>query len=220
MVHFRGLASVFGFLVTWGVVGQAHAQGRLSPEPAAAGAHVAIYSGSGATHLRLVPVGGKEPIAECVGMCDFSALPGRYTLYTHDTSSGDEHQVSLRIKRSSRFQLLQGDDSARDAGLVLGITGSVSIISGFFMVLPVVFSSICEASNCTTPGERVTAEVGLGLLLGGIVATPIGFVVFAHNRTKLKLIDQSPYEANNSPSLRLGVIGLNGGVGFGGVGTF
>jgi len=182
---------------------------------------VAIYSGTGSTHLRLVPLGGKEAVAECVGMCDFSALPGRYTLYTHDASTGDDHQVSLRIKRSSRFQLVQGDDSARDGGLVLGITGSVSVVAGFFMVLPVVFSSMCEDTHCTTSGERVTAEVGLGLLLGGIVATPIGFAVFGHNRTKLKLIDESPYEArSNGPSLRLGVIGVNGGVGFGGVGSF
>lgn len=209
-----------GFLAAWGVVGQARAQGQGQAWPNAA-AHVAIYSGTGNTHLRLVPAGSTEPVADCVGMCDFAALPGRYTLYTHDASTGADHELSLRIRRSSRFQLQQGDDGARDAGLALGITGSVSIVAGFFMVLPVVLSSMCEDTNCTTSDERLTAEVGLGLLLGGIVATPIGFTVFAHNRTKLKLIDESPYEArSNGPSLRLGLVGVNGGVGLGGVGSF
>jgi hypothetical protein len=217
MVHFRGWAPIIGFLATWGVVGQARAQGQAWPNAA----HVAIYTGTGSMHLRLVPAGSKEAVADCVGICDFSALPGRYTLYTHDASTGADHELSLRIRRSSRFQLQQGDDGLRDAGLVVGITGSVSVVAGLFMVMPLVLSSMCEDWNCTSDDERLVGRIGLGLMLGGIVATPIGFTMFAHNRTKLKLIDESPYEAQSSgPSLRLGVMGVNGGVGLGGVGTF
>jgi hypothetical protein len=209
-------------LVVVCAAGNAHAQswGNFagdSPE----GAHVSIDAGDKPASLEVVPAGESQPVARCENYCDFWALPGRYTLYTRDHASGARHELGLRVKRSVRYSLQQGDDSARNAGLAVGITGSAAILIGLFMTMPLVLSNMCEDSNCTTDGERLAAEIGLGLALGGAVATPIGFTVFSHNRTKLIPVVERNYGASDSgPSVRLGVVGVNGGLGLGGLAVF
>jgi hypothetical protein len=184
-------------------------------------AHVSIDAGDKPASLQIVPVGESEPVAACENYCDFWALPGRYTLYTRDHDTGVRHELGLRVKRSVRYSLQQGDDGARDAGLAVGITGSAAIVIGLLMMMPLVLSNICEDTNCTTDGERSAAEIGLGLMLGGAIATPIGFSVFSHNRTKLTPVAERAYGTNDSgPSVRVGVVGVNGGLGLGGLAVF
>jgi len=185
------------------------------------GAHVSIGAGNRAASLQIVPEGGAGPVAECDNYCDFWALPGRYTLYTRDHGSGEEHTLRFRIKRSARYTLQQGDDSARDVGLTVGIAGSVALFAGFLMTMPVVLASMCEDSNCVSDGDRTWAKVGLGFMAAGAIATPLGFSVFSHNRTLLRPLAEPAYaEHDAATSVRVGIIGVSGGLGLGGVALF
>lgn len=79
--------------------------------------------------------------------------------------------------------------------------GAVSVFAGLLLTLPVVMSSMCHDSNCVSDDERTAARIGLGALVAGAVATPIGWSLFAHNRTRLRPIED----------FRVGVVGVAGG---------
>ena len=190
-------------------------------DSAAYGAHVSIGAGNRAASLQIVPEGSASPVAECDNYCDFWALPGRYTLYTRDHGSGAAHTLRFRIKRSARYTLQEGDESARDVGLTVGIGGAVAIFSGLLMTMPVVLASMCEDSNCVSDSDRTWAKVGLGFMAAGAIATPIGFSVFSHNRTLLRPLAEPAYaEHDAGTSVRVGIIGVSGGLGLGGVALF
>ena len=177
-------------------------------------AHVSIQAAS-FTELEVVPSGGTglPPVARCTAYCDFWAPPGKYTLFAHDRSTGERKNLSLRIKRSSRFEFEAGDDGARSTGLALGIAGSVSLLVGLVLILPAMMSSSSDS-------ERDGATVGLGLLLAGAVATPIGWAMYSQNRTRLTRIDEGSYRPTET-KVRVAVIGLGqGGLGLGGMVTF
>lgn len=205
------------------LAGAAHAQAAPPAwYPQQSLAHISIQAGS-STELEVVPAGGEnaQAVARCREYCDFWALPGKYTLYARDYSSGERKDLSLRIKQSSRFELQPGDDDARTTGLALGIGGSVAILGGFIAIMPALMSSMCEG-GCRSQSEEDAAAVGLGLLLAGAIATPVGWTMYVHNRTRLKRIDEGSYGATETPSqLRVGVVGVGlGGLGLGGVATF
>jgi hypothetical protein len=200
----------------------AHAQQALAAdygEPY--GAHVSISAGERPLSLRIVAQGETKPLEECENYCDFWALPGRYTLYTFDHVSGERRTLDFRVKRSARYSLQMGDNSARDAGLAVGITGSAAIVAGLFLTLPALLASMCEDTNCVSDSERHAATIGLGLIVAGAVATPIGFSLFSKNRTLLRPIrERAAASSEPSPSVRIGVIGVSGGLGLGGAALF
>jgi hypothetical protein len=140
-------------------------------------------------------------------------VPGRYTLYARNHSTGEHKDLSLRIKRSSRFELETGDDAASSVGLVLGIGGSFSLGIGLI--------ALAAGLGSSTDDGRSAETVGLGLLLAGAVATPVGWSMYASNRTHLTRIDRSSYSRTEIASrAQLGVVGVIGGLGLGGLVTF
>lgn len=194
-------------------VGSAQAQ-----EEATQPAHVVIEGGSPEVELRLSRGSSDETLLRCQGRCEFFAPKGRYRLYARDANTGAEHELGLRVRHSGRFRLRQGDSSARTAGLVVGIAGPVSLVTGMVLLLPSLMSAGChDSGGCTTQRERTAGMVGLGLLLGGAIATPIGWVVFAQNRTRLEqLRGAAPPER-----FRIGLAGVApGALGLSGVARF
>jgi hypothetical protein len=198
---------------------QALAQSALPPayfQPRPA--HVSISAPERAT-LQIVPKGGTGPQVECANYCDFWALPGRYTLYTRDHETGERHELTLKIKDNARFTFEQGNDTTRALGAGLGIAGALSGVAGFFMVLS--NAAIAEDSGAPqTPAQRTRAELGLGLLLGSAVVTPIGWVMFGGSGPKLTELPDASAATNRAPRLRLGLVGVNGGLGLGGFAAF
>ncbi len=198
----------------------AYAESSDAPSGSASDARVTINGPGVSVKLQIMPLDSNEPIAECKGQCVFGAPPGRYTLTTRNLETGAQHQLSLHIEKSSSFELKEGNDTAKYAGLALGITGSAAIVAGLVMTLPVVLAAMCEDPNCTTASERRTANVGLGVLLAGAVATPVGWVMFSRNRTRLV---GGPVGASAwaEPTIRIGLLGLAPGVfGLGGMTRF
>src|SRR6478735_834469 len=187
-------------------------------------AHISINAAP-STELELVPAGapaGVPAVVRCTEYCDFWALPGKYTLYARDHSTGERKQLSLRIKESSRYVFEAGDQAASTGGLALGIAGSAAFLTGFFMLMPTLLSSMCEDSDCTSKAEQNAAEAGLVVMLAGAVASPVGFVIYGSNRARLARLGRE-LDASVGPrsEVRVGVVGVGlGGFGLGGVGTF
>jgi len=187
-------------------------------------AHVSIQAAP-STELEVVPAGapaGSAAVARCIAYCEFWALPGKYTLYSRDDDTGKRKQLSLRIKQSSRYFFEPGDDDARSLGFGLAIGGSVGFLTGFALVMPAIMAQTCEDSHCMTQGKQDAATVGAALLLAGVIVAPIGWGIYAHNRARLKRIDDRAQRATEPKTdVRVGVVGVGlGGLGLGGVASF
>lgn len=182
-------------------------------------AHVVIDSGEPQMKVQLLRGSSEEPLLSCEGRCEFMAPPGRYRVKLRDPSTGFEHEQGLRIKESSQFQLQPGDAGARTAGLVFGIAGPASIVLGMVLVLPALLASGCH--GCSGGGENTTATIGVVMILGGIVATPVGWVVYAQNRTKLQLVSDLQDGTPPVERFRVGLGGVApGALGLTGVAQF
>ena len=210
-------------LSTFVLAAQAQAQtpppGWYPPPPYLA--HVSVQAGPSA-ELSVLPAGGSDAVARCTGYCDFWTLPGRYTLYSLDHSTGEREHLALRITQSSRFQLEPGDSSARTTGLVVGIGGSAAVVTGLILITSALLTSGCDGTSCGSDTDQAVARVGLGFLLAGAIATPIGWTVFAHNRPRLQRIDEGATATTDGRGqVNLGVVGVGrGGWGLGAVGAF
>jgi len=178
-------------------------------------AHISIQAAP-ATELEVMPSGaaaGSAAVARCTQYCEFWAPLGRYTVQARDPSTGERKDLPLRIKKSSRFELEAGDDSTSTAGMFFGVAGAIALPIGL----------ITLAAGVTSSGDDASAtRVGLGLLLGGAIATPVGWSMYASSRTRLTRIDGSSYtRAQTASQVRLGLTGGGrSGLGLGGTVTF
>jgi hypothetical protein len=170
--------------------------------------------------LRIVSDDTGEPVAFCRGPCAFHARPGRFTAWSFDEESGERHEIGLRVRRASHFNFEPGDDTERTAGLIVGIAGPTLILTGFILVAPVLLSSMCEESNCTSEGQQTAGKIGVGALLLGAIATPIGWSMFSSGRTRFVQTSTEDTSTQRLFSLRLSLAGAPGGLGIAGSGRF
>jgi hypothetical protein len=215
----------FAFAIsTFALAGAAQAQ-PPAPQwyPAPYLAHVSIQAPP-STELEVVPAGaaeGSPAVARCTEYCDFWALPGRYTLYTRGHGDDESKQLSLRIKQSSRFLLDPGDEEGRTTGLAVATVGSVALIAGMGMMLAALVAN-SESDGEPSRGAGSTGIAGILTFTAGMVVTPIGWVMYANNRTHLQRIDNRGYGSlERAKQVRVGVVGVGlGGFGLGGVASF
>jgi hypothetical protein len=212
-------------LSSWLLVGTARAQTAAQqgyPPPYLA--HVSILAAP-STELEVVPnsaARGSPPVARCTEYCDFWTPPGKYTVHARDPISGERKELSLRVKQSSRFELDPGDDEARATGFAVAMGGSAAVLAGLVLVMPVLVSRWCDEDCVTSKNQRDTAGVGLGLILAGMITSPIGWIIYGNNRARLVRIDERSRLATEAQKqVRVGVVGVGpGGLGLGAVATF
>src|SRR6185295_18817005 len=89
-------------------------------------------------------------IAECDNDCQFWAWPGTYRVRLKQTEHEPERSVRLRIRRSGSYELSVKDSATRDAGLVLGITGSAVALVGTLLLFAGALEVGCTESNGST----------------------------------------------------------------------
>jgi hypothetical protein len=166
--------------------------------------------------MRITPVGSHEAIAECANQCEFQALPGRYLLDAQERETGEHHRIGFRVRRPTSFVFEEGDPTARVVGASVGVVGSLSVLIGLGMILS--NAGLGDDASPQTAAQHRASEVGIGLLLGGILATPTGWIIFAQNGPRLT----QGYDPNTASrgSIRLGLVGVNGGFGLGGSALF
>ena len=157
-------------------------------------------------------------IAECDNDCEFWAWPGAYRVRLKRTEHEPERSFRLRISHSGSYELSVKDSATRNAGLVLGITGSAVAFVGTLVLFAAVITSDCsqsdasdrQSNSCSTPPAvyygLATLAVGGGLAAGG-------FVVFGANQTGFHFNDEHP---PNPISARVGPVPMpHGGAGLG-----
>lgn len=143
-------------------------------------------------------------LAACRQGCVAMLPAGQYRvrLFRGDAVIGERR---MRLREPATWTVTAHDRSTRDAGLVLGIVGSAFVLTGAILTLPVVMGAMChDSEGCTDEGETTRARIGLPLLVGGAVMTPIGWVMFGRNlRPRIQV---SPFDLQHAPrAFRFGV---------------
>jgi hypothetical protein len=115
------------------------------------------------------------PIARCQVPCRAHLPVGRYKMFVHETEGTLSGARIVDISGPSNVLVSPDARGQRTAGLGLGIGGTVAMIVGAVLVL----SDLC-VDGCSRYDDSSDSRAGIGtaLLLGGLVATPVGWVMF------------------------------------------
>jgi hypothetical protein len=117
------------------------------------------------------------PLVRCQTPCLAQIAPGSYRVYVH--ASGDNLRGSrvINIEEPSHVTVTPSTEGDRGLGLGLGIGGIAAIGVGVVLLFVELIDSIgCIDSDCSDHANF--AIPGLVLVVGGLVATPIGWVMF------------------------------------------
>jgi hypothetical protein len=117
------------------------------------------------------------PIARCNVPCRATIPAGRYKLYVHEGDGTVSGSRQIDLTQPATVTVGPKSSGQRAGGLILGIAGSVMLISG--IALAATYSCYESSRACDTDDGRESAA--LALLLGGLVATPVGWVMFANS---------------------------------------
>jgi hypothetical protein len=192
----------------------ARAQDDAGPTPVQVKVH-----GDSSVDMRIVEREDSPPVAQCTGECTFWTLPGRYTVSSHDHSTGARHELFLRVTGFSQYQLIQGNGTLHGVGVGLEVVGVVASVVGLITVLSPALSQICESSCDNQDGGR-TIAIGLGILGAGVVTGIVGFGLETGYRAELVPSSDSLSASLRGPHFELGIVPVSAGLGLGATGRF
>jgi hypothetical protein len=115
----------------------------------------------------------RTPLALCTDACQATIVPGRYRLFVNATPTTRAGGRDVQISEPSRLLVTPRSEGRYSTGLALGIAGPVLMVLGSVVFLVNINDSLRDGS-----GSGDGAVAGLGMMLGGIVMTPIGWVMF------------------------------------------
>jgi len=163
--------------------------------------------------LTVAQPGKQQAIVSCYYQCTFWGVPGRYSLWATSPARNIHYKTTLDVGLHTEFQVSAGHTAARTAGLVAGVLSPIVAGVGLFLVTDGV-----GATQCDDCAGRRDAEVQAGLVMfwGGLLATPISWLVFAtSSEMRVDPFDDKPTPVR-APRLQLGVQPLpHGGWGAG-----
>jgi hypothetical protein len=154
-------------------------------------------------------------IYSCATDCQLYVAPGAYQLRLEE--GGGKYSVkSIEINAPKSISLGPLDRKAANAGLTLGITGTVAAGAGLIMLG---WAAMSQMGENQPSWEPTVAQVGLVGLVAGAVATPIGWRMFAANR-KMKLEERDLLTQQSAPLIVVAVLPTPGGLSMGLSATF
>jgi hypothetical protein len=143
---------------------------------------------------RLVTVDGTV-LGSCMGNCTFQVPPGTYVIQSGETDELRAGRQQIVASGPTMVDVEPGSKSSRTTGLVLGITGPVLFVVGFFGTFFVMVDRNV-ASDCDGGGpcaqDRPSYTPWVLSLVGGIAATTAGWVMFGTSGTRMKASPFAP----------------------------
>lgn len=117
----------------------------------------------------------RSALALCTGACQATIVPGRYRLFVNATADTRAGGREVQIAGPSRVLVTPKSEARYTTGLVLGIAGPVLMVLGSAVFLVNISRSFDSGGSS---GSADGALAGLGMMLGGIAITPVGWVLF------------------------------------------
>lgn len=171
--------------------------------------------------ITVAQPGKPHALVSCHHHCSFWGVPGSYALWATSHQRGIRYQTTLRVGPSTEFKVSSGHHAERNAGLIAGVLGPVTAGVGMLLIAEGIGMSQCDA--CEGHGDTAL-RAGSLMFVVGLLATPIGWGVFAFSReTRVDSIEPEPQPMKfappgppRDPRLQLGVLALpRGGWGVG-----
>ncbi len=177
--------------------------------------------------LRIRPLGDPSNEKDCAQGCVANVRPGNYEVSVFKKGE-DTGSRKFALTAPEQLTFTPPDEKARRTGLIVGVAGSVVFEAGLILTVIAYFPSLseCGGEDCNDDAGWM-GPVGLGALLAGGVAAPIGWVMFANNsnpsveRTNIDPVTLKPTaKAAQAPQVAARVAPLKDGLFVGGVARF
>ncbi len=159
-------------------------------------------------YLEKAKPGRDAPIAVCPGNCRVFLVPGTYRFVvteTKDTLSGSR---MIDVTGPMAIDFDPDTTAQRTTGLVMGIAGPIAMLAGLGLVV----GDALDEEYDERDDDETGRSVGGLLLIGGLAATPIGWVMFGKSF-------KPEYEITK-PSWSVGAGATGSGLGLVSVGRF
>jgi hypothetical protein len=117
-----------------------------------------------------------QPIARCTVPCRATIPAGSYKLYVHESEGTVAGTRTISVTQPTTLTVSPKSTGQRVGGLIIALAGTTALLSG----LALASTTLCwdGSYGCGTDAEESAA---LALLLGGLVATPIGWIMFGNS---------------------------------------
>jgi hypothetical protein len=147
--------------------------------------------------------------ARCVQECRLALPLGTYTLRPLNEKGKSEPETNFKVTGPGRLEFDRPNTSLSSAGALIGTAGIAVVLVGTGLMMANLCVDTCEDQQA----RDTRASIGGAILLLGLPAIPIGWILFGRNRRPVK---------HEYPAESLGVTltaGSNGTV-FGFAGAF
>jgi hypothetical protein len=144
-----------------------------------------------------------EAVLRCLDSCGTALASGRYRLRLRASDGETIATQTVSVTHPVMFHAV-GSPGAATTGLVLGIVGTAIAVTGLAAFGLSALSSMCESDGCGA--ARGVAIYGLVALPIGAIMTPIGWVMFAHNRHTFRSEDLKEHDAKAAPTVHFGFL--------------
>jgi hypothetical protein len=139
---------------------------------------IEIHGSQPGLRLEIQDPRTRKPLAYCTGACQATIFPGRYRFFANATAETLPGGRDLNISEASKILVTPRSEAQRSTGLVLGIAGPALMVLGSVVFLSNIVGSYSSDDGGGSSNSPEGALAGLGLMLGGVVITPIGWVMF------------------------------------------
>jgi len=152
-----------------------------------------------------------QVVGRCMGQCTLALPPGSYNVHLYGANGQPDGDTDFSVSGPGSLQVQDANRSVATIGAVMGAVGPVLIVTGLLLIV----TSVCIDESIHTDdcpnGNNSRANLGLSSMVAGTIMTPIGWVLFARNRSprareKPFLL---PY-ATSTSDYRGGVLGIQG----------
>lgn len=122
-------------------------------------------------------------VANCTSECTLDLPRGDYLLVIPESEGNARGTSRLTVEEDQTVTFADADRDSSNTGLALGIVGTVMIPAGLVIAsLGLIHCGMAECSDEERDDSNTLALAGLGVLVGGVVLTPVGWSQFARNR--------------------------------------
>jgi hypothetical protein len=124
-------------------------------------------------------------VSRCFDDCEEVLDPGPYRLRLVGADGVTLGTKSVNVRRPMAIHVRDTSPRAATAGLVLGISGAVILLTGVAAFGGLALQSSCEANNCDN--SKWLGLYALAAIPAGIIMTSVGWGLFAHNRSTFRV---------------------------------
>ncbi len=182
-----------------------HSSARADDEPGAPlRISVRVDSVPFNTSVQIERAEDGEAVLQCFDSCGMALASGRYRLRLRASDGETIATQTVRVTHPVIFHAGAGSPGAATTGLVLGIVGAAIAVTGLAAFGLSALSSMCESNGCgAAPGVAIYGLVAIPI---GAIMTPIGWVMFAHNRHAFRSEDLKDHDAKAAPTVNFGFV--------------